>query len=213
MTLRNEKSMMDRDRQTESHETSALVPRPPRAVERIDTGAKRVLEVMVAETLAIAQKQLTPVSTRPTQADLEDWYQQGEKHYRGAEAPQNYAEAVKWYRKAAEQNHARAQVCLGLCYTCGVGVPEDDTEAAKWYRRAAEQGHAGAQFSLGWCNAEGRGVPKDRVEASKWFRLASEQGHKEAAKTRASLNVVLSPQELQEAERRINEFKETHKQT
>jgi uncharacterized protein len=44
-------------------------------------------------------------------------------------------EAVKWYRKAAEQNLAKAQYNLGVCYArgdgCRDGVAEDDVEAAK----------------------------------------------------------------------------------
>ena len=63
--------------------------------------------------------------------------------------PQNYAEAVKWYRKAAEQGLASAQSNLGTMYRNGQGVPENDAEAIKWYRRAAKQGFAEAQHNLG----------------------------------------------------------------
>ena len=52
----------------------------------------------------------------------------------------DYAEAVKWYRKAAEQGHARAQYSLGFMYYNGRGVPQDYAEAMKWYRKAADQG-------------------------------------------------------------------------
>ena len=37
----------------------------------------------------------------------------------------NYAEAVKWYRKAAEQNHAEAQYNLGWIYYEGKGVSDE----------------------------------------------------------------------------------------
>ena len=63
--------------------------------------------------------------------------------------PQDYAEAVKWYRKAADQGDAAAQFNLGVMYATGQGVPQDYAEAVKWYRKAAEQGHAGAQYNLG----------------------------------------------------------------
>ena len=56
------------------------------------------------------------------------------------------AEAVRWYRLAAEQGHASAQFNLGLMYARGLGVSEDDAEAVRWYRLAAEQGHASAQY-------------------------------------------------------------------
>ena len=49
-------------------------------------------------------------------------------------------EAVKWYRKAAEQNYAEAQYNLGCCYANGQGVAKDEVEAVKWFRKAAEGG-------------------------------------------------------------------------
>jgi TPR repeat protein len=55
---------------------------------------------------------------------------------------------VKWYRLAAEQGHAQAQLNLGFCYENGNGVPEDKVEAVKWYRLAAEQGSANALQAL-----------------------------------------------------------------
>jgi tetratricopeptide (TPR) repeat protein len=58
------------------------------------------------------------------------------------------AEALKWYRKAAEQGHVSAQYNLGVMYGKGEGVTQDYAEALKWYRKAAEQGHAKAQNNL-----------------------------------------------------------------
>jgi TPR repeat protein len=49
-------------------------------------------------------------------------------------------EAVKWFRKAAEQNYAAAQYNLGLCYRDGFGVAKDDIEGEKWFHKAIEQG-------------------------------------------------------------------------
>jgi TPR repeat protein len=46
----------------------------------------------------------------------------------------------KWLRKAAEQNDAKAQSNLGLCYVIGRGVPEDRIEAYLWFQLATAQG-------------------------------------------------------------------------
>ena len=62
----------------------------------------------------------------------------------GQGVPQSYTEAVKLYRKAAEQGLADAQYNLGLCYGKGVGVAQNYTEAVKWIKKAAKQGNAGA---------------------------------------------------------------------
>ena len=67
------------------------------------------------------------------------------------------AEAVRWYRKAAEQGRADAQFNLGNMYSAGRGVLKDDAEAVRWYRKAAEQGAADAQFNLGISYATGEG--------------------------------------------------------
>ena len=45
---------------------------------------------------------------------------------------QDYNEAVKWYRKSAEQGTAAAQSNLGRMYDEGLGVVQDYTEAVKW---------------------------------------------------------------------------------
>jgi TPR repeat protein len=84
-------------------------------------------------------------------------------------------EAVKWFRKAAEQNVADAQFSLGVCYANGQGVTKDDAQAVKWFRKAAEQNYARAQYNLGVRYAKGQGVAKDDAESVKWFRKAAEQ--------------------------------------
>jgi uncharacterized protein len=61
---------------------------------------------------------------------------------------QDYAEAVKWYRLAAEQGNANAQYNLGVMYDNGDGVVQDYAEAVKWYRLAAEQGNATLKIIL-----------------------------------------------------------------
>ena len=91
--------------------------------------------------------------------------------------PQEYAEAKRWYRKAADQGDAVAQNKIGVLYDNGLGVPQDSAEAARWYRMAAEQGDALAQNNLGLLYANGRGVPQDYAEAMRWYRKAADQGH------------------------------------
>ena len=68
-------------------------------------------------------------------------------------------EAVKWYRKAAEQGVALAQTDLGNCYLNGIGVSKDGTEAMKWFRTAADQGFGQAAFIIAECYRYGEGAP------------------------------------------------------
>ena len=99
-------------------------------------------------------------------------YYIGEQYY----AYENYSEAVKWYRKAAEQDFVAAQYFLASCYANGKGIPQNYTEAVKWYCKAAEQGYTEAQYQLALCHNLGLGVKQDYTEAIKWYRKAAEQG-------------------------------------
>jgi TPR repeat protein len=51
----------------------------------------------------------------------------------------NTAQAVVWYRRAAEQGDIGAQVALGLAYAQGIGVAQDYIEADKWFNTAASR--------------------------------------------------------------------------
>ena len=86
-------------------------------------------------------------------------------------------EAVKWYRKAADQGYAYAQAILGVMYYNGEGVLKDDKEAVKWYRKAADKGNAPAQYNLGIMYYNGKGVLQDFKQAMKWIHEAADQGN------------------------------------
>ena len=73
----------------------------------------------------------------------------GEAYWFGEGVKVDSAEAVKWFRKAAIQDHAKAQYCLADAYARGVGVEVDIDEAKKWMRYAAKQGYPEAQFRVG----------------------------------------------------------------
>ncbi len=91
----------------------------------------------------------------------------------GRGVPQNYFEAIKWYRLAADQGNALAQFSLGAMYTNGLGVAQDFSTAAKWYLLSAEQGYTWAQFYVGFFAANGQGIPKNVVLAHMWLSLAA----------------------------------------
>jgi TPR repeat protein len=60
----------------------------------------------------------------------------------------NPVEAVKWFRRAAEQNLATAQSNLGICYERGDGVAKYEVEAYKWDLLAAAQGDTKAKHNV-----------------------------------------------------------------
>ena len=95
-------------------------------------------------------------------------------NYNGQGVTQDYKQAMKWYRLAANQGNADALFFLGNMYYEGKGVPQDYREAVKWHRRAAAQGEARAQLSLGIQYYGGKeGVAKDNQYAYMWLSLAA----------------------------------------
>lgn len=120
---------------------------------------------------------------------------------------QDYAEAVPWYRKAADQGNAAAQLMLGLMHYQGWGVVQDCAEAARWYLKAAEQSEAGAQYLVGLMYHDGEGVPRDYVAVHVWCNLASASGDAAAARARDALAAEMTPDQLAEAQRLARELK------
>ena len=51
---------------------------------------------------------------------------------------------MKWFRKAAQQGHARAQTDLGAMYAGGAGVIQDWIQAYAWFDVAAASGNRDA---------------------------------------------------------------------
>jgi TPR repeat protein len=94
---------------------------------------------------------------------------------RGGEA-QDFAQAMTWYRKAADQGYARAQNNIGHLYDHGQGVKQDYAQAMIWYRKAADQDNAGAQNNVGVLYDNGQGVKQDYAQAMNWHRKAADQG-------------------------------------
>jgi clan AA aspartic protease (TIGR02281 family) len=86
----------------------------------------------------------------------------------GFNKPKDYAEAMRWFRKAAEQGDAQAQNEMGSMYMEGHGVPQDHAQAMRWFRKAAKQGLAEARDNIGYLYYHGLGVPQDCVVAAKW---------------------------------------------
>ena len=122
---------------------------------------------------------------------------------------QDHADAVKWYRKLAEQGDAVAQFFIGKMCENGQGVRQDYAEAVKWYRKAADQGDAFAQTSLGFMNFSGRGVPQNYVLAHMWFNLAAAQDYAVALRTRDLTAKEMTPAQIAEAQLLAWEWKPT----
>lgn len=102
----------------------------------------------------------------PAQADM--WYkrafpqllklaEQGDKsiqhdvagmYYFAQGVEVNFTEALKWYRRSADQGYSPAQSMLGQMYENGEGVEKDIPTAIMWYKKAAADGLKSAKEAL-----------------------------------------------------------------
>jgi len=142
----------------------------------------------------------------------------GSSYAKGEGVPQDYAEAVSWFRKAAEQGYANAQFILSVMYGNGQGVAQDDTESVRWCRRATEQWHARASHYLGLKYVTGSGVAQDFAEAHKWFNVASAlseslMDQKRYGDLRDGIvkDMPMTAQQVADAQRRAREWMASYK--
>ncbi len=128
-------------------------------------------------------------------------------YQKGLGVPQDYVEAVKWYRFAAEQRYAPAQNNLAGMYQQGLGVPQDFAEAVRLYRHAADQGETLAQNNLGIMYATGQGIPQDHVQAYMWFSLSVSLGNQVATANRDKAVEFMNQAQIAAAEKLAREWR------
>jgi tetratricopeptide (TPR) repeat protein len=136
----------------------------------------------------------------------------GKMYVEGRGVAEDFAEAKRWFEKAAAQNQPDGLYNLGLMYADGEGVPQDYAEAIKWYRLAADRGQADAQNSLGLRYKHGEGVGQDYVQAHKWFALSVINAIHAADRARALANLdavakLMTPDQVAEAQKLTREWK------
>ena len=103
------------------------------------------------------------------QGDSRAQFKLGLCYANGHGVRKDYAEAMKWCRKAAEQGVTAAQVFVpGNDFVFGWEIQQVYASVVNQYRRAAEQGEEEAQFNLGCCYEQGQGVSQNYSESVKW---------------------------------------------
>ena len=155
------------------------------------------LDAFAVKNYAAALAEFTPLAEAGhTDAQL----QLGLMYKNGIGVPQDYKEAVKWYRLAAEAGNSAALFNVGKMYNDGKGVPQDEAEAVKWFLRASEKGHAFAQSYLGFSYALGKGVEQDLVRGYMWLNLSTAQGLEVVKDSRDKVANLMSSAQISEAQ-------------
>ena len=128
----------------------------------------------------------------------------------GRGVAQDRTEALKWFRRSAENGYSLAYTRLGISYHQGIVVPQDYSEAAKWYRKGAEKGNDFSLAALGLMYANGVGVEQDYVKAHMYYNLADTQGDEEWRDTRDEIAEHLTPAAIEEAQKMAREWMEKY---
>lgn len=91
----------------------------------------------------------------------------------------NPTEALKWFKKAADQGDIQAQMYCAAAYRFGVGVQKNEDKARNYDIAAAKQGNSLAQASLAEHFLESRHSKDNRLGLI-WVKRAAEQKEPEA---------------------------------
>ena len=144
--------------------------------------------------------------SRAETGTADDKYELGLRYEKGSGVPQNYQEAVRWFRQSAMEGSPDAQYKLCELSERGTGLPQDYQEALRLCGLAADQGHGHAMFVLGRLYHMAHGVPQDFVRAHMWYNLATANGYGEAKKWRDRIADDMSPKQIAEAQKMAREW-------
>lgn len=84
-----------------------------------------------------------------------------------------YSLSLMYYQQAADQNHSKALLRLGLLYLHGEIIPKDYAKAIKFLTMAASASETNAQYYLGEIYRQGLGVGVNMQSAAFWYSKAA----------------------------------------
>jgi len=102
-----------------------------------------------------------------------------------------HKQAMRWYRRAAQQANVHAELRLGDYYYFGLTGDPDYAKAAAHYRTAAELKNPQAMFNMGFLHQFGQGLPRDLHLSKRYYDMAADTQSK--AYVPASLALMALP--------------------
>jgi len=117
-------------------------------------------------------------------------------------------EAIRFYRMAASDGNAKAQLNLANMFAKGVGVRKDIKKAISYYRDAALQGQARAMRALAGIYETAEGKSRDVKSAYGWYYLAAKRGSNKAKQKVKTYNRQLKSSEIERLQQAMDEWEE-----
>ena len=130
---------------------------------------------IISATCFAQENDISKLTELAEQGDAKAQTELGKCYYNGKNVAKDYAEAFKWFQKAADNGYAEGQYRLGRMYNYGEGINKNKEIAVKLYRQAAQQGYPYAQKALGLCFEEGTGIDENQDSAKYWYDKAYPQ--------------------------------------
>lgn len=147
----------------------------------------------------LASPDVAALRAKAAAGDAEAEYQLGLIYDEGRKVDRDPAQALRWYRTAAEHGHVLAALNTGVLYDSGSGVPRDAVAAAFWYRKAADADNGRAAYNLGLLYENGDGVPRDQKQALVWHQKAQRAGIAAAGAKVAALSPKPAPARIEQS--------------
>lgn len=145
-------------------------PQPP---ARTSTGKAAAVKPAPAASIVQPAANKEPV---PAPLSAQEMEERGVNYYSGTGVPQDYGQALSWFRKAADAGDSGGMRHLGVMYAQGQGVAKDPEQAVSWFRKGADAGNTKAMLDLALTYSNGHIMEKNYSQAAYWYRKAADGG-------------------------------------
>ncbi len=130
------------------------------------------------QRLLAYQSELATARAAADGGDAEAWTAYATLLANAPDGAADYQAAMTWFKRAATEGYAPAQVGIGKLYERGHGVTRDHHRAVDWFRTATRLSNdAEAHFKIGEAYFRGLGLPQDYGAAMEYYDRAASRGH------------------------------------
>lgn len=100
----------------------------------------------------------------------------------GNGVPHDAQEALEWFRKAANQGNADAQIIIGIAYASGkitpatnkTAIEQNGRKAVDLSQKAADQRNKIAEYLLATAYAKDQSLPQEPEKAFMWAKKSAD---------------------------------------